>query len=90
MAGCDGGSSAQSRTPQVHPTGRRCGRRVGKLYLPPGEAYFACRECHQLTYQSQQEHRCGLGMLGPVAEHTGREVGDVRRIMKPQILLQRA
>jgi len=71
-------------------SGRRCGRRVGKLYLPPGEAYFGCRACHELTYQSRQEHRCGLGLLGPLAERTGREVKGVRRMMKPQIVLQQA
>ena len=27
-----------------------CNRRVGKLHLPPGQLYFACRHCHQLTY----------------------------------------
>jgi len=32
-----------------------CGRRVGKLYLPPGAMYFACRHCYDLTYQSRQE-----------------------------------
>jgi hypothetical protein len=32
-----------------------CGRRVGKLYLPPGAQYFGCRHCHDLTYQSAQE-----------------------------------
>ncbi|MEA3406613.1 MAG: hypothetical protein U9R48_00855 [Chloroflexota bacterium] len=37
--------------------GRGCGgRRVGKLYLPPGEIYFLCRHCHDLTYRSAQEH----------------------------------
>jgi hypothetical protein len=25
-----------------------CGRRVAKLYLPPGSTEFLCRECHQL------------------------------------------
>lgn len=30
--------------------GDGCERRVGKLYLPPGERYFACRHCHDLTY----------------------------------------
>src|SRR5207248_2192427 len=29
--------------------GRACGRRVGKAYLPPGELYFGCRHCHDLT-----------------------------------------
>jgi hypothetical protein len=38
--------------------GRTCGRRVGKLYLPPGERYFGCRRRHDLTYTSCQEsHR---------------------------------
>lgn len=32
-----------------------CGRRVGKLYLPPGAYYFRCRQCHNLTYRSCQE-----------------------------------
>ena len=35
--------------------GRYCGRRVGKLYLAPGNPYFACRHCHNLTYRSSQE-----------------------------------
>jgi hypothetical protein len=33
-----------------------CGRRVGKLYLPPGATRFACRYCHGLTYASCQQH----------------------------------
>jgi len=32
----------------------RCSRSCGKLYLPPGEARFLCRTCHNLTYKSQQ------------------------------------
>jgi hypothetical protein len=36
--------------------GRPCGRRVGKLYLPPGARYFGCRHCHELTYTSVQTH----------------------------------
>lgn len=32
-----------------------CGRRVGKLYLPPSGRYFGCRHCYQLTYRSCQE-----------------------------------
>lgn len=34
--------------------GRTCGRRVGKLYLPPGGKYFGCRHCYDLTYKSSQ------------------------------------
>jgi hypothetical protein len=36
--------------------GIECGRRVGKLYVPPGSRYFGCRRCHDLTYTSVQEH----------------------------------
>jgi hypothetical protein len=36
--------------------GRPCGRRVGKLYLPPHSRYFGCRHCYDLTYTSAQEH----------------------------------
>ncbi len=36
--------------------GRPCGRRVGKLYLPPASRYFGCRTCHDLTYTSAQTH----------------------------------
>jgi hypothetical protein len=34
--------------------GRMCGRRVGKLYLPPFGRYYGCRNCHDLTYTSCQ------------------------------------
>jgi len=33
-----------------------CGRRAGRLYLPPGQRAFRCRHCHHLTYRSAQEH----------------------------------
>jgi hypothetical protein len=32
----------------------KCNKRMGKLYLPPGENAFACRLCYNLTYQSNQ------------------------------------
>lgn len=35
--------------------GKGCGRRVAKLYL--GGAYFLCRHCHDLAYESQREDR---------------------------------
>lgn len=34
----------------------RCGRRVGRLYLPPGQQVFGCRHCYNLTYLSAQRH----------------------------------
>lgn len=49
--------------------GWACGRRVAKLYLPPGGRYFGRRHCHDLSYKSAQEahqlervlSRIGLG-----------------------------
>ncbi len=39
-----------------------CGRRVGKLYLPPSVVTFKCRHCHGLTYTSAQTaHRDDRG-----------------------------
>jgi len=32
-----------------------CGRRVKYLYFPPNSAILACRNCHRLTYDKQNE-----------------------------------
>src|SRR5262245_34457238 len=36
--------------------GENCRRRVQKMYLPPGEKSFACRQCHGLTHLRAQRH----------------------------------
>ena len=36
--------------------GEPCHRRVERLYLPPGERQFGCKECHRLTYRSSQQN----------------------------------
>jgi hypothetical protein len=36
--------------------GGSCGRRVGVLYLLPGDKVFGCRLCLNLTYASVQQH----------------------------------
>ncbi len=42
-----------------------CGRRVAKLYKPPGGKYFGCRHCHDLSYESRNESRLGrFGNIG--------------------------
>lgn len=50
---------ALTPTPMRH-VGRRwwyacpaCKRRAGVLHLPPGEAFFGCRTCHDLSYRSR-------------------------------------
>ena len=48
----------------------RCGRRVGRLYLPPGGRYLGCRHCYDLTYRSSQKTR-------------GLKVGDPRWCPRP-------
>lgn len=37
--------------------GISCGRRVGVLYQPPGENYYGCRYCYNLSYESRNEPR---------------------------------
>lgn len=37
--------------------GTPCLRRCRFLYLPPGQTYYGCRECYDLTYESRQRHR---------------------------------
>ncbi|MHC4509557.1 MAG: hypothetical protein ACYTAO_11455 [Planctomycetota bacterium] len=34
-----------------------CGRRAGTLYKAPGAAYFGCRHCYNLSYESRNEPR---------------------------------
>ena len=42
-----------------------CGRRVGKVYCPPGANYYGCRHCYNLSYESRNESRLGrIGQLG--------------------------
>ena len=54
-----------------------CGRRVGGLYLAPGEHYFRCRHCNDLTYRSR--NRCKIEAWG----HTSRQIeklqGEIKR-----------
>lgn len=40
-----------------------CGRRCLKLYLPPRSRHFACRVCHDLSYESAQSSRASYYKL---------------------------
>jgi hypothetical protein len=58
-----------------------CGRRVSKLYLPPGEQRFGCRRCHALTYKSSQEsHRYDRLCALMAGEDSGKAFEAVKRI----------
>jgi hypothetical protein len=61
--------------------GRPCGRRVGKLYLPPGGRYFGCRHCYCLSYTSSQESRKYDGPYRRLARDMGMDVRTTRRLM---------
>lgn len=61
--------------------GRPCGRRVGKLYLPPHGRYFGCRHCYDLTYTSCQESRKFDRLYQSMALNLGWDVGSVKRVM---------
>lgn len=45
-----------------------CGRRVAKLYCPPGGKYYGCRHCYDLSYESRNESRIGRcgGLAWPI------------------------
>jgi hypothetical protein len=58
--------------------GQNGGRRVGKLYLPPGQLYYGCRHCHQLTYTSCQESRKHDALWRHIAANTGEDYKTVR------------
>ena len=53
-----------------------CGRRVAVLYLAPGDVYFRCRHCNNLSYRSR--NRCPVETFG----HTSREIDKLRSQIK--------
>jgi hypothetical protein len=69
------------RCPVEH-DGKPCGRRVKKLYLPPGEQFFGCRLCHALTYRSTQQHDKRKAALARDPDALGAALGseDLRRV----------
>jgi hypothetical protein len=62
--------------------GPPCGRRVGKLYLPPGGRVFACRRCHDLAYTSGRESRKWDSLFKTLAAQTGYPVATVKAALK--------
>ena len=62
--------------------GRHCGRRVRKLYLPPGGRYFGCRQCHKLTYRSCQEGHKFEGLYRIIGARLDVSPAYVRRAVR--------
>ena len=61
--------------------GRPCGRRCGKLYLPPGAKYFGCRICYDLSYESSQEPHRYDAALRELASAVGTSPAAIRRLL---------
>jgi len=53
-----------------------CGRRVGVLYLAPGDVNFRCRHCNNLSYHSR--NNCSVAKFGV----TSREIDKLRSQIK--------
>jgi hypothetical protein len=53
-----------------------CGRRVGGLYLAPGERYFRCRKCNNLTYRSRNR------VMMETFAHTSRQIKKLQPEIK--------
>jgi hypothetical protein len=59
-----------------------CGRRVGKLYLPPGARKFGCRHCHELTYKSCQESHKFESLFKLLAKDTDMDPKTVKWLLR--------
>jgi len=57
--------------------GEPCHRRCRKLYLPPGQRYFACRQCYNLTYRTCQVSH----MYDTLAKNLGMTTAQVRQAL---------
>ena len=53
-----------------------CGMRLGGLYLVPGDFYFRCRHCNNLSYRSRNGSR--LELWG----HTSRQIEALQKQIK--------
>ena len=62
--------------------GSSCGRRMRKLYPPPGSRRFGCRGCHDLTYASSQESHKYDRLFATLARETGLDPAFVRHALR--------
>ena len=54
-----------------------CGRRVGVLYLAPGDVYFRCRHCNNLSYHSR--NNCPLEKFGVTSRQIDKLRSEIKR-----------
>lgn len=58
--------------------GTSCERRCFKLYQPPGQDYFGCRECYNLTYHSAQTAHEFDTLYGSIADEMDEPMESVK------------
>jgi len=58
-----------------------CGGRSGKLYLPTPHGEFACRLCHDLTYESCLRSKDSDAFLRKVAAEAGLSLRLVKELL---------
>ena len=77
-----GGTRSWFACPFSLKDGEPCGRRVGNLYLPPGERWFGCHRCHALTYKcSQESHRYDRLCTLMAGEDSGESFEALKRVL---------
>jgi hypothetical protein len=54
-----------------------CERRVGVLYLAPGDVHFRCRHCNNLSYHSRS--RSGMELFGHTSRQIDKLQGEIKR-----------
>ena len=54
-----------------------CGRRVAVLYLAPGDVYFRCRHCNNLTYDSR--NNCSIARFGVTSRQIDKLRSEIKR-----------
>jgi hypothetical protein len=54
-----------------------CCRRVGSLYVAPGDVHFGCRLCNNLTYRSR--NRSPMERFGHIGRQAKRLRGQIKR-----------
>jgi len=59
-----------------------CGKRVVKLYSPPGYRYFLCRTCQNLTYTSCRESHQFDGLFARLSAESGLPLSLIKRDLK--------
>ena len=85
-----GGRRWWFRCPLVREKGGVCGKRVAKLWLPPGQRYFGCSGCHELTYKSSLECHDFDGLLKEMgAGDVDEKTAEMGRAALKDLILQK-